>query len=160
VHHKKSSVRGLSCALWRPLAWAYFRAPLTHTSYEDEGKGEEEWKAERTMTKAVVWAQAEEARREDFWKVIARMGDMGAGVGTVAALLTHKSDDVGSISWAIALLECIVQRGSLCCDAVQTLCRLVPTPPSSTARCDQGMKTYEEGLGLGSCSMTVCPVLI
>ena len=71
---------------------------------------------------------------------------MGAGVDTVAALLARKSDDVGSISCAIALLECIVQRGgSLCCDTIQTLCRLVSAPPSSTARCDQGRKTGEEG---------------
>jgi hypothetical protein len=56
-----------------------------------------------------------------------------------------QSDDVGNISCAIALLECIVQRGgSLCCDTVQTLSRLVSVPPS-TARCDQGTKTAEEG---------------
>jgi hypothetical protein len=62
------------------------------------------------MTKAVIWTQAEEARREDSWKVVATTVDMCAGFGTAAALLARKSDDVGSMSCAIALLECIVQR--------------------------------------------------
>jgi hypothetical protein len=129
VRHKKSSVRGLACALWRPLAWVYFRPPLPRTSDADEGESEEEWEHEQAMTKVAVWTQAEEARREDFWKVVATMVDMGAGVGTVSALLAHKSNDVRSVSRAIALLESMVQRGgNMCHDAVQTLCRLVSTP--------------------------------
>ena len=133
VRHKKSSVRGLACALWRPLAWVYFRPPLPRRSDEEE-EDEEEWSDERTTTNARVWTQAEEARRDEFWKIVATMVDMGAGVGTVAALLARKSDDVRNVSRAIALLETMVQRGgNMCHDAVQTLCRLVSTPGGNSS---------------------------
>jgi len=133
VRHKKSSVRALACALWRSLAWVYFRPPLPQRSIEREGEDEEEWEDERTMTRAGAWTPAEEARRVEFWKVVATMVDMGAGVGTVAALLARKSDDVGSVSRAITLLESMVQRGgNMCHDAVQTLCRLVSTPDGAS----------------------------
>ena len=130
VRHRKSSVRGLACALWRPLAWVYFRRPLPRRSDEED---EEEWEEERTTTNVPVWTQAEEARRDEFWKVVATMVDMGAGVGTIAALLARKSDDVRGVSRAISLLETMVQRGgNMCHDAVQTLCRLVSTPSGTS----------------------------
>jgi len=57
---------------------------------------------------------------------------MGAGVGTVGALLAHKADDKRSASRAITLLEAMVTRGgSMCHDAVQTLCQLVSAPGSA-----------------------------
>jgi len=125
----------------------YFRPPLPRTSDEDEGESEEEWTHEQTMTKVAVWTQAEEARREDFWKVVATMVDMGAGVGTVSALLARKSNDVRSVSRAIALLESMVQRGgNMCHDAVQTLCRLVSTPcGASPLPSPQRVEADEEG---------------
>jgi hypothetical protein len=133
VRHKKSSVRGLACALWRPLAWVYFRPPLPRRS-DEEGEDEEEWSDEWTTTNTPVWTQAEEARRDEFWKIVATMVDMGAGVGTVAALLARKSDDVRNVSRAIALLENMVQRGgNMCHDAVQTLCQLVSTPSGNSS---------------------------
>ncbi len=124
VRHKKSSVRALACVVWRPLAWAYFRSPLPRMS---EGE-EQDWEYERT-TKSAAWTPAEDMRRHDFWKVVTTMVDMGAGVGTVGALLAHKSDDERGVSRAIALLEAMVKRGgNMCHDAVQTLCRLVAVP--------------------------------
>ena len=131
VRHKKSSVRALACALWRSLAWVYFRPPLPQRNNEQEGE-DEEWGDEGTSTKAAAWTPAEEARRVEFWKVVATMVDMGAGVGTVAALLACKSDNVRSVSRAIALLDTMVQRGgNMCHDAVQTLCQLVSSPSPS-----------------------------
>ena len=68
----------------------------------------------------------------EFWKVVAMMADMGAGVGTVAALLACKSDNVRSVSRAIALLDTMVHRGgNMCHDAVQTLCQLISLPSPS-----------------------------
>jgi hypothetical protein len=114
------------------LAWVYFRPPLPRRSNEEEEE-EEEWSDERT-TNAPVWTKAEEARRDEFWKIVATMVDMGAGVGTIAALLARRSDDVRSVSRAIALLETMVQRGgNMCHDAVQTLCRLVSTPGDNSS---------------------------
>ena len=123
VRHKKSSVRALACVVWRPLAWAYFRPPFPRESEQDEE--EKDWEDEQT-TKAAAWTLTEEMRRDDFWAIVTKMVDMGAGVGTVGALLAHKSDDGRSVTRAIALLEVMVNRGgSNCHDAVQTLCRLV-----------------------------------
>ena len=134
VRHKKSSVRALACAVWRPLAWVYFRPPFPQgkvyedAEYEDEEQEEEQaWEDEQITASA--WTQAEEARRNDFWKVVATMLDMGAGVGTIGALLGFKVDDSQNVSRAIALLEAMVQRGgNMCHDAVETLCRLVAVP--------------------------------
>lgn len=123
VRHRKSSVRALACVVWRPLAWAYFRPPLPRKS-DEEGN----WEDERT-TKAAAWTPAEELRRDDFWRIVTTMVDMGAGVGTVGALLARRSEDVRNVSRAVALLETMVKRGgNMCHDAVQTLCRLVSVP--------------------------------
>jgi hypothetical protein len=137
VRHRKSSVRALACVIWRPLAWAYFRPPLLRKCDEGEDEVEEQdWEDER-MTKRAAWTPAEDRRRDDFWKVVTTMVDMGAGVGTVGALLAHKSDDVRSVSRAITLLEAMVKRGgNMCHDAVQTLCRLV-SAPAPAARADE-----------------------
>ena len=63
--------------------------------------------------------QVEEVQRDDFWKVIATMVNMGATIGTISALLVHKSDDMRSISCAMALLQVMVQRGgNMCHDTV------------------------------------------
>jgi hypothetical protein len=127
VRHRKSSVRALACVVWRPLAWAYFRLPLPRKSDKDE-QDEENWEDEQT-TKAAAWTPTEEMCRDDFWKIVTTMVDMGAGVGTVGALLARKSDDMRSVSRAVALLETMVKRGGgMCHDAVQTLCRLVSAP--------------------------------
>jgi hypothetical protein len=127
VRHRKSSVRALACVVWRPLAWAFFRPPLPRKC-DKEDEGEQDWEDEQT-TKAAAWTRTEEMRRDDFWKIVATMVDMGAGVGTVGALLARKSDEVRSVSRAIALLETMVKRGGgMCHDAVQTLCRLVSAP--------------------------------
>ncbi len=138
VRHKKSSVRALACAVWRPLAWVYFRPPFpqgkVHEDAEDEDEEQEveeqeqAWEDEE-MAGARAWTQEEEAQRNNFWKVVATMLDMGAGVGTVGARLAYKVDDSHGVSCAIALLESMVQRGgNMCHDAVQTLCRLVSVP--------------------------------
>ncbi|KAH9011657.1 hypothetical protein EDB85DRAFT_2281515 [Lactarius pseudohatsudake] len=137
VRHKKSSVRGLACAVWRPLAWVYFRPPFplekVHEDEDGEEEVEEHEQAWEDDARARAWTQEEEARRNDFWKVVATMLDMGAGVSTVGARLAYKVDDTHGVSRAIALLEAMVQRGgNMCHDAVQTLCRLVSVPSGTS----------------------------
>jgi hypothetical protein len=139
VRHRKSSVRALACVVWRPLAWAYFRPPLPQKS-DKEAQDEEDW--DEQTTRAAVWTPTEEMRRDDFWRVVTTMVDMGAGVGTIGALLARKSDNVRSVSRAIALLETMVRRGGgMCHDAVQTLCRLVS---ATTAKVDEVVGADEE----------------
>jgi hypothetical protein len=160
VRHRKSSVRALACAVWRSLAWAYFQPPLPRkherkedVGDEDETRGEEEEDQvyedddEGRSTKlAVAWTPAEEARRDEFWKVVATMVDMGAGVGSVGAMLAHKTDDARSVSRGIAILETMVQRGgNMCHDAVQTLCRLVSAPRELGPLTKQEQEEEDEG---------------
>jgi hypothetical protein len=163
VRHKKSSVRALACAVWRLLAWVYFRPPLLRKREqeakgggEEEEEGEEhqqEWEddeEERTTNTAAAtdWTRAEEAQRDEFWKVVATMVDMGAGVGSVGALLAHKTDDARSVSRGIAILDAMVQRGgNMCHDAVQTLCRLVSVRrgPLCEEEEEEGQDDGEEG---------------
>jgi hypothetical protein len=126
IRHKKSSVRALACAVWRPLAWVYFCPPFPRqTDEEGQEQEEREWEDQRS-TNVAAWTQEEEARRDDFWRVVATMVDMGAGVGSVGALLACKLDDARSVSRATTLLQVMVQRGgTMCHDAIQTLCHLV-----------------------------------
>jgi hypothetical protein len=156
VRHKKSSVRALACAVWRPLAWAYFRPPFPRKREQgedgsdmDEGGQEQEWEDDEertTKTAAVAWTQAEEARRDEFWKVVATMVDMGSGVGSVGALLAHEADDARCVSRGITILESMVQRGgNMCHDAVQTLCRLVSAPRGPSR--EQEEEEEDEGEG-------------
>jgi hypothetical protein len=127
IRGSKASVRALACVVWRPLAWAYFRPPLPRKSDKEE-QDEEVWEDEE-RTKGAAWTPTEELRRDDYWRIVTMMVDMGAGVGTVGALLARKSKEVRSVSRAIALLETMVERGGgMCHDAVQTLCRLVSVP--------------------------------
>ena len=136
IRHRKSSVRALACVVWRPLAWAYFRPPLPQESEDEE---------DERSTKPAAWTPAEVMHRDNFWKVVTTMVDMGAGVGTIGALLAHKSDDVRSVSRAIVLLEAMVKRGgNMCHDAIQTLCRLV-SAPAIAARVDEVVGADEEG---------------
>ena len=134
MRHRKSSVRALACVVWRPLAWTYFRPPLPRKSDEEEVEVEEQ----------PAWTPAEDRRRDDFWKVAATVVDMGAGVGTIGALLAHKSDEVRSVSRAIALLEAMVKRGgNMCHDAVQTLCRLVSAPAPAAKVAEEGDSDWD-----------------
>jgi hypothetical protein len=101
-------------------------------------------------------------RRDDFWKVVTTMVDMGAGVGTVGALLAHKSDDVRSTSRAITLLETMVKRGgNMCHDAVQTLCRLVSAPaPEVVGGGEEGDSDWDWGKLLPSGLFSADPGLL
>ena len=145
VRHRKSSVRALACVVWRPLAWVYFRPPLPRRSDEEEDEVEGQASEDERTTKPARWTPAEDVRRADFWKVVTTMVDMGAGVGTIGALLAHKSDDVRSVSRAIKLLEAMVKRGgNMCHDAVQTLCQLV-SAAAPAANAHKVVRADEEG---------------
>ena len=62
---------------------------------------------------AAAWTQVEEVWRDNLWKVVATMINMGITVGTVSMLLVHKSDDMCSISHMMVLLQVMVQRGGV-----------------------------------------------
>ena len=122
VCHKKLSVCALRCIVWCLLAWTYFWPPLPHKT--DEGKGGEEeehgWEDDKQamLKPAAAWTQVEEVWRDDFWKVVATMVNMGATIGTISVLLACKLDDMCSILHAMALVQVMVQRGGNMCHNV------------------------------------------
>ena len=111
ICHKKSSMHALRCLVWCLLAWTYFWPPLPCKTNEGEGREEEHrWEDDKqVMSKpAAAWMQAEEVWRDDFWKVVATIIDMGTTVSTISMLLVCKLDDMCNISHVTALLQVMV----------------------------------------------------
>jgi hypothetical protein len=103
MRNKKSSVRALACLLWRCIAWAYLRPPLKRTS---DGDGDFEDVAEE---------QDLQLARENFWKVVKSVIDMGAGVSTTAALLGDDCDDEDRLRKALGLVKAMIKKGGQTC---------------------------------------------
>ncbi|KIK93333.1 hypothetical protein PAXRUDRAFT_829068 [Paxillus rubicundulus Ve08.2h10] len=103
MRNKKSSVRALACLLWRCVTWAYLRPPLKRSS---EGDGDFEDVAEE---------QDMQLARENFWKVVKSVIDMGAGVSTTAALLGDDCDDEDRLRKALGLVKAMIKKGGQTC---------------------------------------------
>ncbi|KAF9221622.1 hypothetical protein BS17DRAFT_711232 [Gyrodon lividus] len=104
MRNKKSSVRALACLLWRCTTWAYLRPSLTRSSEDDEcefGDAMEE--------------QDIHLARENFWKVVKSVIDMGAGVSTIAALLGDDFDDEDRLRKALGLVKAMIKKGGQTC---------------------------------------------
>ncbi|KAH7921313.1 hypothetical protein BV22DRAFT_1132369 [Leucogyrophana mollusca] len=104
MRNKKSSVRGLACLLWRCVAWSYFRSPLVRSS-EEEGEDEREDDVDEKEANLA---------RDNFWRLVKSVVDMGAGVSTVAALLAD-CDDEDRLMKALALVKAMIKKGGQTC---------------------------------------------
>lgn len=93
IRSKKSSVRALGCLLWRCITWSYMR-PLLRSEHD----------AEQDDEGADVQDQDIMLARENFWKLVRSVVDMGVGVSTVAALITDEYDDEDRLRKAIELI--------------------------------------------------------
>lgn len=114
--HKKSSVRAMTCLVWRCVTWAYFQPGEGSTS--EGAKTHDEW-----------------------WKVVKSVVDMGAGVATIVALA---SDDTGSrnldtnLSRMMDLLLFMINKGGQTCeDAMAVLQVLVSTSAPQSEWCSR-----------------------
>ncbi|TFY80913.1 hypothetical protein EWM64_g3098 [Hericium alpestre] len=120
MRHKKSSVRGLACLLWRCISWTYFRPPLR--SPQSEGDGEPDMGVEEDA----MLTPEEEELREEYWKVVKSAVDMGAGVGTVGAVLANRVDDEGDIKKVMGVVKTMAQKGTYVSEeAMSILARFV-----------------------------------
>ncbi|KIJ62575.1 hypothetical protein HYDPIDRAFT_176396 [Hydnomerulius pinastri MD-312] len=104
MRNKKSSVRALACLLWRCAAWAYLRPPLKQDPKEAEDEFED-----------VMEEQDIQLARENYWKVVRSVVDMGAGVSTVAALLADECEDDDRLSKALGLVKTMIKKGGQTC---------------------------------------------
>lgn len=109
VRNKKSSVRGLACVTWRCVAWAYFRSFPPIASGEDEDLNDKDV----------------ELLRENYWKLVKSITDMGAGVATVAALLGDDSEDEDRISKALTLVKAMIKKGGQTCGDGMEIARIL-----------------------------------
>lgn len=62
--------------------------------------------------------------RENFWKLIRSVVDMGVGVSTVAALITDELDDEDRLRKAIELVKGMIQKGSQACEDGMEITRI------------------------------------
>ncbi|KAF7966444.1 hypothetical protein HWV62_38358, partial [Athelia sp. TMB] len=115
MRHRKSSVRGLACVVWRAVAWVWLQPPFP----SDDAVGVAE-------------------KRAAFWRVLKSVVDIGAGVSTVAALRSTDEGEAGLRRMMQVLRAMIKKSGQSCAEAMELLRALVapaaPPAPWSPAR--------------------------
>ncbi|KAI0826909.1 hypothetical protein BC628DRAFT_230054 [Trametes gibbosa] len=113
LRHPKSSVRGLGCLAWRAMTWAYFRPPhvkLTITTDTDD-EGEESATEEDLMEERKKHI---EVMRASF-KYLLAVVDMGAGIGSVGALIGQGLADDAHIWATMRVLRSMSKKGGHNC---------------------------------------------
>ncbi|KAG2155943.1 uncharacterized protein EDB93DRAFT_1128917 [Suillus bovinus] len=111
VRNKKSSVRGLACVTWRCVAWSYFRPPPSSASNDKDDVQE--------VNEDV------ELLRENYWKLLKSITDMGAGVSTVAALLGDDSGDEDRLRKTLTLVKAMIKKGGQTCGDGMEIARIL-----------------------------------
>ncbi|KAF7299607.1 hypothetical protein HMN09_00966100 [Mycena chlorophos] len=121
LKHKKSSIRTLTCTVWRIAAWAYCQ-PLLPPDGGDESEIDEEGGS-------AVNHEAIQTSRTDFWgRLLQSTVDMGVGTSTIAALLQESEDGIEqNISRAVAVLKSMTVPGknNNLPTAIEVLARMV-----------------------------------
>ncbi|KAG2037799.1 hypothetical protein BDR03DRAFT_896321 [Suillus americanus] len=112
VRNKKSSVRGLACVTWRCVAWSYFRPPPSTGSNDKDD-------VQDVNDKDV------ELLRENYWKLLKSITDMGAGVSTVAALLGDDSEDEDRLRKTLTLVKAMIKKGGQTCGDGMEIARIL-----------------------------------
>lgn len=112
VRNKKSSVRGLACVTWRCVAWSYFRPPPSTDSNDEDD-------VQDVNNKDV------ELLRENYWKLLKSITDMGAGVSTVAALLGDDSEDEDRLRKTLTLVKAMIKKGGQTCGDGMEIARIL-----------------------------------
>ncbi|KAG2342195.1 hypothetical protein BDR05DRAFT_964509 [Suillus weaverae] len=112
VRSKKSSVRGLACVTWRCVAWSYFRPPPSTVSNDEYDVQD-------------VNNQDVELLRENYWKLLKSITDMGAGVSTVAALLGDDSEDEDRLRKTLTLVKAMIKKGGQTCGDGMEIARIL-----------------------------------
>ena len=112
IRNKKSSVRAIGCLLWRCITWAYVRPPLQPSSEQDESE-------------ASVQDQDTQLARENFWKLVRSVIEMGVGVSTVAALISDEYDDEGCLKKALELVKNMIHKGGQACEDGMEIARIL-----------------------------------
>ncbi|KAI0322414.1 hypothetical protein OF83DRAFT_803492 [Amylostereum chailletii] len=128
MRHRKSTIRGIGCLVWRCVAWVFFRPPLL-TDEDDQGMDID---ADDYEPSSIILPQDEYEKREVYWRVVRSVVDMGAGIATIAALLSSPIEDDRRLDKVLQMLQIMIKKGGFAvADAMDVLARLV----SSEAAC-------------------------
>ena len=123
--NRKSSIRAVGCLVWRSLTWVYVH-PSRVYELQDEGLGRLDVKPQSDRD-VEVWEQ----KREELWKIVTSVVDMGAGVATIISLL-HDNTEAGNIKRAMLVIRAMIEKGGQTCgdamDLVHRFVTRVPTP--------------------------------
>lgn len=97
MKHKKTSVKALGCILWRCITWVWFRPPFEGDDAVPEDVDGEENKP-----------------KEKYWRLVKSVVDVGAGVGTIAALLRDDlalEDDDTILRRVMEVMNGMIKKG-------------------------------------------------
>lgn len=122
MRHKKSSVRGLGCLLWRCITWVYFQPPLLTSDPDDEDE-------DVTPCSSQALDSPSDNRRASWWKLVSGVIDMGAGISTIIGLLAESqasSCSEGLVPLVKILVLMVKKGGPTCVDALQIVKKLIP----------------------------------
>ena len=125
MRHRRSTVRGMGCLLWRCFAWVYVQPPLISDPAETDEDEEEE--VETLCNSEDGWSAK---CRTEWWSLVQAVLDMRTGVSTVVCLLSASQDDSGEfVCSVLQILGNMVRKGgAVCGEGVQVLQRLVSLP--------------------------------
>ena len=129
MRHRKSSVRALGCLVWRSITWVYLLPRLVEPDFSDvEKELYQEVRHPRDQEKEKQW----EERREEFWKIVVSVTDMGAGVATIAGLLASDGTPDDDIKRAMVIIKAMIKRGGQTCGDAMELVKQFVTFRSKT----------------------------
>ncbi|KAI0335784.1 hypothetical protein GY45DRAFT_702497 [Cubamyces sp. BRFM 1775] len=121
LRHQRSSVRGLGCLAWRAMTWAYFRPPHVKLTIATDTDDDEEESATEDDLKEEK-SKHDEALRACF-KYLSMVVEMGAGVGTVGALLGHEPCEELHVRGALRILRVMSKKGGQTCKVAMDVTR-------------------------------------
>lgn len=127
MRHKKSSVRGLGCLVWRCVAWVWFQPPFSKDCDQDD-----------EMEVVDEDGEKKQSVRDMYWRVVRSVVDIGAGMATIAGLLSDYSslntdDDAeeGNLRRVMQVMRSMIKKGGQTCgEAMDVLKILVSSDPS------------------------------
>ncbi|KAF7980462.1 hypothetical protein HWV62_37928 [Athelia sp. TMB] len=148
MRHRKSSVRGLACVVWRAVAWVWLQPPFPSSSSSSSSSSP----SSSSSSPGAVGAVGE--KREAFWRVLKSVVDIGAGVSTVAALRSPGEDGEGEagLRRVMQVLRAMIKKGGQsCAEAMELLRALVapltpPTPWTDARLLPRGLFAAQPGV--------------
>lgn len=120
MRHRKSSVRGLGCLVWRCVTWVWFQPAFPRDEEDDD---DDEGEKKRINV------------REAYWRVLKSVVDVGAGVATIAALLHNQSDDKedededANLKRVLEVMKCMIKKGGQTCGEAMDLLKIFVSFP-------------------------------